>query len=528
VVQVFGGATGGSKEPFVDKHDVVVVGGGMAGMVCANYLVSLGRSVMVIEQNHHTGGNMSGFRRQGYTFDGGDQSFESLGLVFPILRELGILEQQEWTKVRYRFVSPDFDFFLDDFESVEEALRRAFPRETGFGPLFAEAKVVSRFISEQCDAWGFPLLEHPTPARIIRFLKWLPRLRRWVTYRYRLEACSVIQDPALRQWFSQIGYYHMPYLFFGGFWHLWMKDYWYPVGGMQALHDRLARRFTQAGGSLRCNATVSRIAVERGRAVGAVTSEGEEIRGGRVVYAGDYKRLVGGLLEESLFRPSFVSKIRSARLTESLLNVYLGLNRSVEQLEPLLHAHHIFYFPSYEVVFPDRHSDRDVHRRMWVTANFFGKENPGFAPPGKSTLVLQTYSSYDWQNHWGNGSGSRGRTEEYRRLKDEVGGQLVELAENLLPRLGSWIDYFEVGTPLSIERFSLNTDGSTGGWCYEDTVSPVYRLPWLNLFRTPVRGLTAAGHYALWPGGVISAALSGKMAANLVAGRWPMAGLGAG
>ena len=146
----------------------------------------------------------------------------------------------------------------------------------------------------------------------------------------------------------------MPYLFFGGFWHLWMKDYWYPVGGMQALHDRIAKRFIEPGGVLRCNTTVSRISVEQGRAVGVVTSGGRGDPRQQVVYAGDYNRLVGGLLDESFFRPSFVSKIRSARLTESILNVYLGLDKPVEELEPLLRAHHIFYFPSYDAIFPDR------------------------------------------------------------------------------------------------------------------------------------------------------------------------------
>ena len=37
--------------------------------------------------------------------------------------------------------------------------------------------------------------------------------------------------------------------------------------------------------------------------------------------------------------------------------------------------------------------------------------------------------------------------------------------------------------------------------------------------KTPLPNLFAAGHYALWPGGVISAALSGRFAANLVLGR---------
>ena len=77
----------------------------------------------------------------------------------------------------------------------------------------------------------------------------------------------------------------------------------------------------------------------------------------------------------------------------------------------------------------------------------------------------------------------------------------------------------EVGTPLSSERFSLNTNGSTGGWCYDDQASLVWRFPSLNLIRTRVPNVLCAGHYALWPGGVISAALCGRLVANIVDGR---------
>jgi phytoene dehydrogenase-like protein len=85
--------------------------------------------------------------------------------------------------------------------------------------------------------------------------------------------------------------------------------------------------------------------------------------------------------------------------------------------------------------------------------------------------------------------------------------------------LSGRIDYFDVGTPLTIERFSLNAGGSTGGWCYDDRVSPVYKRPLLNMMATPIPNIHAAGHYAVWPGGVISAALSGRLAANRAAGR---------
>ncbi len=507
-------------------YDVAIVGGGMAGMVCANYLTRMGRSVLVAEQSYHTGGNMTGFRRRGFYFDGGDQSFESLGVVFPILEELGVYDSRDWTKVRYRMISKDFDFFLDSLDDVEEALLEAFPDETGLSTLFAEVRRVSRFLDRHCDPWSFPLIHDFHLGRLAGLIRWLPSLRKWFRYTYRVKACEVIKDPALRNWLAGIGYYHMPYLFFAGFWHIWIKDYWYPGGGMQAFHDKLAELFTHSGGELRLSTMIDRIEIRNGRARGIRTSQGELIEADRVVYTGDYKTLVGGLVDAEYFPGRFVEEIHSARLTEEILNVYLGLDRSAEELQDRLQAHHVFYFPNYDVLFPDATSDRDIHRRMWVAMNFFGDRNPGFAPEGKSTVVLQTYSSFDWERMWRNLEDTDDRTEEYRRFKLEIGRHLVELAENVLPGLDASTLFYEVGTPLSIRKFSRNFRGSTGGWCYDDRISPVFDFRrGLNLFKTPVRDLWAAGHYTLWPGGVISAALSGKIVANLVAGRFPLAAL---
>jgi len=512
------------------NHDVAVIGAGIAGQVCANYLARAGEDVVLIEQNHHAGGNMSGFSRKGFTFDGGDQSFESLGIVLPILRELIDVGPGDFTKCRYRMVSDDFDFFIESPEQVEDELRASFPNEPGITPLFREIKEVSRFLASNYDPWDFPLLNRTGLASGAKIAPWLPKLKKWSTFRYRERACAAIRDPGLRSWFTQVGYYRMPYLFFAGFWHIWSYDYWYPIGGMQALHDRLTEAFVNRGGTVHFNTEVERIDVDptTHRARGLITRNGEAIGAKRIVYTGDYRRLVDSVLGPDHFPARLVDRIRNAKLTEEIVSVYLGLSRTNEDLAAALGgAQHPFYFPNYDVIFPQPDSPVDVHRNMWVALNHFGMESPS-APPGKSTLTLQTYSSYSWQDHWRNGSGSFGRTPEYHAFKHEVGMELVRLAEHLVPGLESSIEYMDVGTPLSIERFSFNTNGSTGGWCYDDQVSPVWRFPGLNRIRTPIPNVLCAGHYALWPGGVISASLCGRLVANMVMGKSALTPLGAG
>jgi prolycopene isomerase len=500
----------------------------MAGQVAANYAARQGKNVLLIEQNHQTGGNMSGFTRNGFYFDGGDQSFESLGVVFPVLRDVAGFGPEDFVKARFRMVSRDFDFHIEGPDSVEAALRESFPREPGIKPLFDEVRQVEKFLVSNYDPWDFPLINRPNARNAAKVLPWLPRLRKWSTFRYREKALHVIRDPGLRNWLTYVGYYRMPYLFFAGFWHIWSNDYWYPKGGMQSLHDRLATTFTGRGGELRLNTLVTKIRIDPSgrRARGVETADGEFLESRAVVWAGDYKHLVRDIVGEDTFRSRTRDKLLKARLTEGLVSVYLGLTMSDAELGRTLGgAHHPFYFPNYDVIFPDSSSPPDVHRRMWVALNHFGGESPA-GPPGKSTLTLQTFSAYDWQDHWHNGSDTERRTPAYRAFKREIGMQLVELAENVVPGLKDRIEYMDVGTPLSLHRFSRNTEGSSGGWCYDDRESPVWRLAGLNRIRTPIRNLWCAGHHALWPGGVISAALCGRIVGNIVSGKRALSAIG--
>ena len=58
----------------MSQVDVIVIGGGVAGLVAAAFLARDGREVVLVEQNSFVGGCVGGFTRQGYYFDGGAQS----------------------------------------------------------------------------------------------------------------------------------------------------------------------------------------------------------------------------------------------------------------------------------------------------------------------------------------------------------------------------------------------------------------------------------------------------------------------
>ena len=509
----------------METYDVIVIGGGISGLVCANYLAREGRRVVLLEQNHRAGGCMSGFWRNGFYFDAGDQSFESLGIILPILKEIGVYDKHRWERVRYRVKSPDLDFVITSLDDVESRFEEAFPDdEEGIKSFFWEAKRVSHFLSEFADPWHSPFTEKPNVGTLFRFLKWLPGLRRWMDPEFRGKLCRGIKRENLRNWFIGSGYQKMTFFVFAAFWHIWAHDYWYPVEGLQSLMDSLAEQATRHGGAVRFRTPVHKILIRDHRVVkGVVTGNGEEIGAEHIVYTGDYKRLVFSILGEGYFEPGFLDEIRRSRLSEALVSVYIGLDIPPEELRSNMKTHHVFYFPNYDVLFPDAGSDGDIHSRMWIEITSPSLGGSGLSPSGKSSLILQTFSSSRWQDFWKNGTEEQRRKDEYRKFKMDVGMQMVRSAEEVIPGLTERISCMDVGTPLSYIRFTLNTDGASAGWTYDPSGSPLARKFGYLRFRTPVKGLHTAGHYSMWPGGVPTAALSGKIVANTILGRFPFA-----
>ncbi len=510
----------------MEQHfDVVIIGGGIAGLFTGLHLQKMGKRSIILEHGHQVGGNMSGIWRQGFYFDCGDQSTENVGMLFPMLEELGLYNPDEWIRVRFRYVTPDCDVMMYDYDQMREDYKKAFPESSsGIDRWFD-------YITPQCRTLMKIMASGPlsfTRDGLDKVASNLRIIGRSGTMTGK--ACELLSktgeekareyfpsDPRLAFLFGVGGAKNMLLMMHLFFWYAFTHDYWYPVAGYQQWLNKLAEAYQERGGEIRHRSTVNKIITSGSYARAVETSQEERVDGTYFVNTGNPKRLVAQMLDDPwCWEYRHRETLLAAPVSVAVSSAFLGVDMRPEELARYVREHHTLYWRTYEYAAYNVY-DPEAHNKGWSMINATSHHLPHLAPAGKSSLVVQVFTPYHWLNGWGTGSEDPFvRTKTYRKLKEKVLTDIIRKTEYIIPGLSERIVYKELATPRSLARWTLNPDGSIMGWTYDSLQCHMARK--FAAFRTPIRNLFQAGHYSIWPGGVVFSALSGRVVAKGIYG----------
>ncbi|HET9598676.1 MAG TPA: NAD(P)/FAD-dependent oxidoreductase [Anaeromyxobacteraceae bacterium] len=518
------------------RHDAVVVGAGIAGLMAATELAARGRRVLVLEHNHQAGGLLSGMWRRGLYFDVGCQSFEDMGIVFSLLDDHGLADLARFRRARYRIAMPGLDELVESLPQMSRAFQAAYPGSAeGFARTFAVHERTSELIRRLFQPDRVPYVRDERPLSLLR---WVGQALAGPGWRSPLGVARQLADlrtlmlddftawyerqlppSGARDLLSRCGYSRMNVFVASAFWHLWAHDYWYPEGGLQPWLDRWVARLEARGVRFLFKRTATALEQEGGRARAVLTHKGERFEADEVVYCGDYRQAVHRLVGAERWPRRELERLDAARHSDALVSAYVGLDMAPEELAGRLRASHVFFFPSFDCRTELDPRDPAAHGRAFLEVTAHGHGAPGPDGRPRASVVLQAFTRHDWLEGWGTGlSGDTAREGDtpprppaYRRLKKAVGQELLATFERLVPGARERVSYLDVGSPASAVRFTRNAFGGTCG----------FELNWRNFpflnplahVETPLRNLHLAGHFTVWPGAVPTAALSGKIAA---------------
>ncbi len=527
----------------------------MAGLTAAAFLRKSGASVLLLEKNDHCGGLVRSVARNGFTYDVGVRALLDSGIIFPMLRQLGLKLEVSRSKVSLgiegEFVAIET---VEDLNDYERLLDRMYPRSSAD---VARIVQVIRAVMKDMDVlYG---VENPMFRDILKdrsylfgtLLPWLLKFVATIGRIYRLGEPvedylgRLTADPSLRDIICQHFFRKTPTFFAMSYFSLYL-DYLYPRGGTGMLAAKVEAFNRERGTAIRCGSRVVGI----DPAARIVRDEaGEEYGYRELLWAADARTLYAITEGERIGDPRQRQRFRDRKALlerhrggDSVFTLFLGVDQAPERFASVSNGH-LFYTP-------DRRGLNGIHtteldtllerlrrgidsggaaaggiaerrdlvvewlRRFLAFTSYEisipALRDPGMAPAGQTGLIISVLFEHELcrlvtLDGW---------FDEFRALVED--GIVSVIGTTLYPGLAAHIlDRFS-SSPLTIEREAGTSNGAITGWAFTGGKLPAVQKihQSTKAIQTAIPHVYQAGQWTYSPAGVPIAILTGKLAAN--------------
>jgi phytoene dehydrogenase-like protein len=474
-----------------NTYHTVVVGGGMAGLTSAAYLARAGKRVLVVEKNRECGGLVNSFSRDGFRFEAGIRALENAGIVFPMLKELGIA--LEVVKSHVSVGVEDQIIPIKDINSLDDYrdfLKRLYP-DSG-SDIDRVIRIIRKVMKQMDVLYGIenPNFKDLKGDRAYLFRELLPWLPRFLLTIGRINRMNMPVEPyldrltknrSLRDMISQHFFRNTPAFFALSYFSLYL-DYFYPRGGVGRLAAAVEKKFLEHGGEI-----LRETVIEKVSACGQTVTDHQQVSYGyrHLVWAADLKTFyritdTGGCPQT--IRSKFVKardRLMERRGGDSVYTLFLEVDEPPETFRRISNGH-FFYAPSrkglgeinwsglQEVLRETEGRDRS---RILAWLDQFLERNtyeisipvlkdPDLAPEGKTGLIISFLADYDLfrmiaEAGW------------YREFVHETEERIVRvLAGSVYPMLKDRVIRRFSFSPLSYASRVGSSEGAITGWSF--------------------------------------------------------------
>ncbi len=506
----------------IDKssYDMVVVGGGIAGLTAAAFGVKSGKSVLLCEKEHEVGGLASGFWQDDFYFDVGIRALENAGTLLPMLKTLGITSELKKSEVRIRIAKQSVLISSQcGVENYRKMLVSLFPQEKQsidniieiINSISYDMKVLYGVENPLFSPfWGNPirLLQSILPW-IGSYLKTVYRINKSrISVRKKLLALTENQslvDMVIQHFFTD-----SPAFFSLGYFYLY-RDYYYPTESILGLVKSIKSYIENGGGKVCVNTNVSAVDADTKT---ITTSCNKNIR---------YENLVWSCSEKA-FNTAINSGVeynKTQRGSDSILNLYIAAKLTPQLIERLCGSHMFYTYITdglSSLKYPDVNADeaelfsyvKDYLRLTTYEISCPTVHNNTLAPHGYCTLTVGTLFSYDLTKN----IREKGLYDKFISL---CTSEIIRLLEaELILGLKRTVVFSRCATPLTIEKNTGNDDGAITGWSHSaNPISAVTNFTAISKsINTKYNNIYRAGMWSFSPAGLPVSIITGRLAAD--------------
>jgi phytoene dehydrogenase-like protein len=452
------------------EYDVIVVGGGMAGLTCANVLARAGRAVLLLEQQPKLGGLAAWFKRRDHIFDVALHGFP-VGMIKTCRKYWSPEIASMIVQLKgIRFDNPQFSFTTTyDREDFTQILQQQFKiSRQNIEDFFNTARGMNFYDDQSMTTRQFLEKFFPAHDEVIRLLM------EPIAYANG----STLDDPAIS---------------YGIVFSNFMSKGIYTVrGGTDLFMKRVQEELLKNGVDIRTKSLVEKILIEEGaasrKAIGVIAN-GKKINSKAVVSNGNLLSTIHRLVGDEYFSSSFVHQVEEVRLNSSMCQVYIGIRKGqeIDYVGDLIFASEARKFDPQEL--------RSKNTRSRSFSIYYPRTRPD---SNVYSIVADSGANYDDWAHLSQ--------EEYRRSKEELIQRTLDSLERYIPNIRDKVDHVEASTPRTFQRYALHLNGACFGTKFEGLkVSMGLSKDVPGLFHTGSVGIIMSGWLGTANYGVIVA-----------------------
>ena len=485
--------------------EVLILGGGVAGLSAGIYALLSGHSVTICEKNRVPGGNLTGWDRGAYHIDncihwltGTNPATDTYAMWerLGMLGGVGIIE----TESLYTYEKDGESLSLSrDLDLFERRMLSLSPRDADEIRLFCDAVRTVQYMSgiggrRRDESFGAfrTALAAPSLARYVRMTTGE------LAARFSHPLISGFITALLTENFGAIALITVCAHFCAGNADL-VRD------GSRAAAGRMAKRFTELGGELLLDTEVIRINVVGGEARSATLADGRIFGADRFIVTADPARVFGKILDAPMPR-ALASRYRR------------------ESLERFSCFQCAFACPTNslpfrgEVVFdlPEK-SARALGQKRIAVREF--SHEPSFAPEGETVVQTMLICGEKVCRRF---IALAAMPKEYATVKKRAASDVVSALAEHYPALDGALRLVDCWTPETYRRFVGTECGSFMSFAFGASTLPRT----LSSRIDGVDNVYLATQWQTLPGGLPLAAQCGKLAVEAIDRAEARAGIG--
>jgi all-trans-retinol 13,14-reductase len=466
-----------------NNYDIVIIGSGMGGLICADILGREGYKVCVLEKNRQVGGSLQTYVRDKVIFDSGVHYLGGLGEgqnLYQVFKYLGIID-----KLKLQKMDEDvFDKILIEGDDKEYIFAQGY--ENFIQHLLIDFPNEEKALRQYCDkiqyvCSKFPLYNLRTGGNINEKNEVLG-----IDTRAFIE--SITDDKKLQAvlvgnsmlYVLQSG--KTPFYVHAMILNSYIESSWKCIDGGSDIGKFMVKNIREHGGVIHRNTEVTKIVVADGKVSHVEIADGSPVYAKHFISNMHPVRTLN-MTESNLIKAAYKHRVKS--LENSIGGFVVNI---VFEKDAYPYIKNNYYYSKANREWNLTEYDDETWPSCYAVFFSAASKSPDYA----ESMTLLTYMKYDDVKQWGDTfntvSKDEDRGADYEAFKKRKAEKLLDCLEEKFPGLRKAIKSYYTATPLSYRDYIGTDDGSMYGIAKDYSnplktfISPRTKIP--NLYLT--------------------------------------------